>query len=401
MPFKPRGPLSLSGLSLGSEPGSSTAFLLRVAINEAAEHPACVSPDEPALCDWDWDDSLPHLQLASGGDCAVQTVRSASVPVGTLLLTPESAHNLRVCVGEALFSTFETRERLVEASLEVRALGGVAARSELDARALLTAVRSRCVGAVLTCGQVLLLELAGVSLRVRVGETHTVDASSRQEKVGYHCFRGLCTAETHIYFESDASIVLANNAPRPVTVKGANIVTVQCDDEECFPVHKRLLRPCIALTRAIRRAGPDCGSEVEVPLSSSVFDKVLLFLEAHDAGSPVPAFSLSHLQELSEAARALGLRSLDDWCCSQREGFSARLREYSFEEIRAANAAGGSLLLIDGMVLDVKAWLPEHPGGSSILKSLDMDASRYFELYHHSRESFLYLRHFYVGELAA
>jgi cytochrome b involved in lipid metabolism len=115
----------------------------------------------------------------------------------------------------------------------------------------------------------------------------------------------------------------------------------------------------------------------------------------------VPAFSLSHLQELSEAARALGLRSLDDWCCSQREGFSARLREYSFEEIRAANAAGGCLLLIDGMVLDVKAWLPEHPGGSSILKSLDMDASRYFELYHHSRESFLYLRHFYVGELAA
>ena len=251
-------------------------------------------------------------------------------------------------------------------------------------------------------GKGLFLHLCETELRLRVAETHTLDAATRQEAVGWHCFRGLCTAQTLFYFEPDASLTLTNNALRPVLLPSANLVTVLCDDEESFPVHRRLLRPCLALTRAIRSPGPDCGCEVEVALSSSVFDKVLLFLEKLDAGSSsMPAFSLSHVDELAEAARTLGLRSLDDWCSSQRCGFTARLREYSFAEVRAANAAGGWLLLIDGMVLDVKAWLPEHPGGASIMKSLDMDASRYFELYHHSRESFLYLRHFYIGELAA
>ena len=55
------------------------------------------------------------------------------------------------------------------------------------------------------------------------------------------------------------------------------------------------------------------------------------------------------------------------------------------------------------MVLDVKRWLPEHPGGDKIIpaQSLRADAARHFELYHSSRESFLYLKHFYVGEVFA
>jgi cytochrome b involved in lipid metabolism len=51
------------------------------------------------------------------------------------------------------------------------------------------------------------------------------------------------------------------------------------------------------------------------------------------------------------------------------------------------------------MVLDVTRWLPEHPGGSTIIPSqaLNMDAARFYEIYHASRESFLYVRHFYIG----
>ncbi len=54
-----------------------------------------------------------------------------------------------------------------------------------------------------------------------------------------------------------------------------------------------------------------------------------------------------------------------------------------------------------GMVLDVTRWLPEHPGGATIIpkQSLNLDCARFFEVYHSSRESFLYLREFYVGEL--
>ena len=49
----------------------------------------------------------------------------------------------------------------------------------------------------------------------------------------------------------------------------------------------------------------------------------------------------------------------------------------------------------------MKRWLPEHPGGDHIIpaQSLDAEAARHFELYHSSRESFLYLKHFYVGEV--
>jgi cytochrome b involved in lipid metabolism len=58
-------------------------------------------------------------------------------------------------------------------------------------------------------------------------------------------------------------------------------------------------------------------------------------------------------------------------------------------------------LLLDGMVLDVTRWLPEHPGGATIIpaQGLNCDCSRFFELYHASRESFLYLQEFYIGEL--
>ena len=78
------------------------------------------------------------------------------------------------------------------------------------------------------------------------------------------------------------------------------------------------------------------------------------------------------------------------------------MREYTWEEIvQKNNQEQAVLLVIDYMVLDVKNWLPEHPGGDMIIpaQSLNKDASTHFELYHSSKESFLYLKHFYVGEV--
>ena len=45
------------------------------------------------------------------------------------------------------------------------------------------------------------------------------------------------------------------------------------------------------------------------------------------------------------------------------------------------------------MILDVTRWLPEHPGGDTIIpaQALNLDCSRFFEVYHASRESFVYL----------
>jgi len=61
-----------------------------------------------------------------------------------------------------------------------------------------------------------------------------------------------------------------------------------------------------------------------------------------------------------------------------------------------------SLVYPPGMVLDITRWLEEHPGGSSIIpeQALDVDCTVFFEIYHASRQSFLYLKEFYIGELA-
>jgi hypothetical protein len=50
--------------------------------------------------------------------------------------------------------------------------------------------------------------------------------------------------------------------------------------------------------------------------------------------------------------------------------------------------------LLTHLPLARRSWLPEHPGGSRIIptQSLNLDCARFFELYHASRESFLYLQ---------
>jgi cytochrome b involved in lipid metabolism len=50
-------------------------------------------------------------------------------------------------------------------------------------------------------------------------------------------------------------------------------------------------------------------------------------------------------------------------------------------------------------VLDVTRWLDEHPGGSQIIpeQALGVDCTIFFEIYHASRQAYLYLKEFYIG----
>lgn len=68
---------------------------------------------------------------------------------------------------------------------------------------------------------------------------------------------------------------------------------------------------------------------------------------------------------------------------------------------RLGSLACSEPLALTRQVLDLKAWLPQHPGGATIIpqQGLNRDCTVFFELYHASRESFMYLREFYVGEL--
>ncbi|EOD26330.1 hypothetical protein EMIHUDRAFT_111411 [Emiliania huxleyi CCMP1516] len=219
-----------------------------------------------------------------------------------------------------------------------------------------------------------------------------------------HCFRGLVGSRTRVYvgrstvFASSASQRAVCEGLALVNVEAApaepprNAVLVETSDGEVFPVHRRLLKPCITLTRAVR---DESGSgEAVVDVDCSTFDRVLLFLEAANRGRPYE-FDMQTLPQLAAAAAALGCRAL-------REACARKLGAFEEHVVRHNDERGGCWVTMDGMVFDLEAWLPEHPGGATIIpqQALNADSTVFFELYHASRESFTYLKEFYIGELA-
>lgn len=452
MPWKQRGPLSLSGamqapqvrlagvaacFAAADAPpaqarGADFSVQLRVldpskrgssdAELRELHGAAGIAAADPSFADWDFDAAAPlYLSLASGSDCVLLAKpvagvprltapstaarltpqRLAGLPVGCLQLDDAQRHNLHAEHNERYtFKLVEptASDALAEVELEARLMrptpGAEAVR--LDARAVVRALKQRCTGHMLAAGEVVLLKVAGHELRLRVAQTDTADASAREELVAYHCFRGVLAPGTDVYLHAmqdredgglgslslGGGLELLDCPLRPPSVPSANRVTVTCSDDEFFLVHKQVLRPCIALTAAIRAAGPAGGSDVQIDVSCLVFDRVLLFLEAEAQARPPPDFGINLLDELLVAARKLGLRSLEDYCATRLGEFSSRLREYSFAEVKARNAAGECLIIVDGMVLDVTRWLPEHPGGSTIIptQALNMEAARFYEL---------------------
>ena len=319
-----------------------------------------------------------------------------------MLLTAVAQHNLHVLPPETYaFRVIDAGPALAELDIEARLLRPSEGVMKLDAGLLLAALRTCREGSMLSVGEVVVLQLNGHAVRLRVAGAHTLSEAVRREAIGYHSYRGMLGSETAVFVTADPGLELRNVVLRPILLPSANCVTVRTSDGEAFEVPALVLRPCIALTRSVRAASPEGGSEATVGMDCCLFDRVLLHLEALALGHPLPSFSLTLVDELSAAAGTLGLRSLADYCASSQNAFVTRLREWAWADIMESNRAGGCLLVVDGMVLDVADWLPEHPGGSTIIpaQSLNLDAARHFELYHHSRESFLYLRHFYVGEV--
>ena len=109
------------------------------------------------------------------------------------------------------------------------------------------------------------------------------------------------------------------------------------------------------------------------------------------------------LEDLLAAGEQLQCHSLITFCKDKLGTLEARIVVHRWRDVQAANAKGRCWLVLDGMVLDVTDWLSEHPGGSNIIpaQALNLDCSRFFEVYHASRESFLYLKEFYIGEVSA
>ena len=247
----------------------------------------------------------------------------------------------------------------------------------------------------------------------RVTDVQRVDSDDDE-------FRGYVTAATKFYVVSRGSPKLTltdNNEPPARKEYQSDIVEVTCaEDDEIFPVKRDLLRPCIALTR-VAMAGNgkyDEANTCAVPMDCCTFDRVLLYLEhLKKKGDSVPfKFDPTLAPLLLRAAEQLQIAGLQRAAQKVLGSFQDRVRgqPIRLSEIKEKNRKGTStdgkrtetLLVVDGMVLDVSRWLHEHPGGSAIIpeQALDVDATVMFECYHVSRQSFLYLKEFYIGELA-
>ena len=356
----------------------------------------------------------------------------------------------------------------------------------VDGGALRASLRHRLRDCWVAAGELLCVEARDAReperthvLRARVASVNAVDpASAAALQPGYHCFRGtfsfddtkthVCVEEGTVGVNDDATRANARASVSPtLTVLDANprddfekraavlareTIAVETSDGEVFPVHRSLLRPCVALTRHVREAAAggvassgkraqwerDMGLEMEtettetssssswspkpddqddpakagrpgqkqtlrIPVDCERFDKVLLWLERESLGSALPEYDVRTAEALVGAAETLGLVSLADACRASLGAHERRIKTHFWRDVLAHNKAGGVRVVVDGMVLDVKRWLPEHPGGDRIIpsQSVNVDATRHFELYHSSKESFLDLRAVYVGEIVA
>lgn len=135
-----------------------------------------------------------------------------------------------------------------------------------------------------------------------------------------------------------------------------DIVQILSLDGEVFPVKRKLLRPCIALTSVVQAGKGKYGAPASIeedgaPVSEEVvhvdvdactFDRVLLYLE-HEARGEAFHFDPLLANELRTAALALGISGLRDTCDKVLGSFQERVRRTPIRlaEVYARNAAGG------------------------------------------------------------
>lgn len=253
------------------------------------------------------------------------------------------------------------------------------------------------------------------------GDTEDGDDDEEETFDATNDYRGLVTHDTVLFLRVDPNfahlLALVDNPPVPEPIPQRNIVQILTSDNECFPVKRGLLRPCLALTSLVQAGRGKYTTtdvrSVRVDVDACTFDRVLLYLE-HEARGDVFRFDPLIVTDLREAAVKLKIGGLLDACDKVLGSFEERVWKVPIRladvlarnKAGAASAPGGkrgdTLLIMSGMVLDITRWLDEHPGGSTIIpqQALNVDSTVFFEIYHASKQSFLYLKEFYIGELA-
>lgn len=363
----------------------------------------------------------------------------AGVARGHVALSQVQMINLELCVGQVEnWTLFQERVPVINAiAIEIRPLKSLVSSSVstaahtdtnaapvsstsnvvTDANEFSTAFAKYTWQRILTENERLVLRFKdGRDYFVRVLE---IDADDEYETdfTMPDSFRGAVDDETQVFVSADSadddafftlkSAAAAPSATSSLASMRLDVVTVVTSDEEEFPVKKKLLFPCIKLSSAVlsgKGVHKDSSTTIEADVDCLTFDRVLLYLE-HEARNDGDEFQFdpSYAEELLTAATKLGCIGLQDICKQRLGEFETRVRKEAirWEEVVRRNTSGEVWLVMLGMVFDVTRWLPEHPGGSVIIpeQAVNVDCTVMFEIYHSSRQSFRYLKQFYIGEI--
>lgn len=360
----------------------------------------------------------------------------ALVARGHVALSQVQMINLELCVGQVeSWTLFQERVPAINAiAIEVRPLKPLAladadtdanapvaaTKVVTDAKEFATAFAKYTWQRILTENERLVLQFKdGRDYFVRVLEIDAKDECETDFTMP-DSFRGVVDDETQVLVsadsaDDDAVFALTNVVAAPsasntgisLMAMRSDVVTVLTSDDEEFPVKKKLLFPCIKLSSAVlsgKGVHKDSSTTIEVDVDCLTFDRVLLYLE-HEARNDGDEFQFdpSYAEELLAAATKLGCIGLQDICKQRLGEFETRVRKDAirWEEVVRRNTSGEVWLVMLGMVFDVTRWLPEHPGGSVIIpeQAVNVDCTVMFEIYHSSRQSFRYLKQFYIGEI--
>ena len=278
-----------------------------------------------------------------GGDFVLAAMSDEAAAPGELLLGEAQRLSLHVCEGEVyewVPWSPPAEDDLAELALEVALLEPLPAGDpplRVGARGLEGAAAKWLFGMPVTINELFIAALPpkafddadarGVGTRFVLRVTGLVSAEADADddrveaSVEPHCFRGAVGPATEVHVSpstnfkgSDsqravaAGLALQGCRPRRA-VRSRPTLELTTSDGETFPVNPRLLRPCIALTKAVRSL-----ADVSVDVDCATLDRVLLYLEAHARGAEFAA-DISALDDLKVC-------SFDCRCESSFEGSS-------------------------------------------------------------------------------
>jgi cytochrome b involved in lipid metabolism len=358
--------------------------------------------------------------------------------IDCLFLSDVHCHNNKICVDTVYNITCCSRlstdggvyhdyDPLSIVGIEVflRFTGSKGQKTVLHANDVAKALSNHTIFSVLTVNECVVVTLKGTEVVCRVNKV-CLESSYDNKSVFDDPYCGRVTVNTRFFIETSNKDAITLEGSKSITDEdlGSDVVHVTTSDGEWFPVRREILAPCLKLTKYVQAGrgryqdieslsisersedAPTDGIHCKVQIDCCTFDRCLLFImsQLHPKKYKF-VLDLSETNALISAAETLGLDALKDLCDSQQSSFDSRVRKDNyirFSEVMERNAKNELLIIIDGMVLDITKWLDEHPGGPSIIPSqaLNVDCTSFFEMYHVSKQSFLYLKQFYIGELA-